>query len=86
LLAGEQLHHDLKRLEQAHLDQNRRHYALTRHISLLQLDTLAMIALRTAGRRTFEFPEALCDMDCPSHYFRYLPPQEDRRVERVSEQ
>ncbi|MFO7579714.1 MAG: hypothetical protein R6W74_05850 [Nitrosomonas halophila] len=72
LLAGEQLHHDLKRLEQAHLDQNRRHYELTRHISLLQLDPLALIALRTTGRCTFALPEALFDMDCPGHYFQRI--------------
>ncbi len=72
LLAGEQLHHDLKRLEQAHLDQNRRHYELIRHISLLQLGPLALIALRTTGRCTFELPEALFDMDCPGHYFRRI--------------
>ncbi|NCC32810.1 MAG: hypothetical protein EOM24_12435 [Chloroflexia bacterium] len=72
LLAGEQLHPDLKRLEQAHLDQNRRHYELTRHIGLLQLDALALIALRATGRCTFEVPEALFDMDCPGHYFRRI--------------
>ncbi|CAM4080751.1 neuraminidase-like domain-containing protein [Vreelandella rituensis] len=72
LLAGEQLHHDLKRLEQAHLDQNRRHYELTRHISLLQLDPLALIALRTTGHCSFHLPEALFDMDCPGHYFRRI--------------
>lgn len=72
LLAGEQLHHDLKRLEVAHLDKNRRHYELTRHISLSQLDPLALIALRTTGRCTFELPEALFDMDCPGHYFRRI--------------
>ncbi len=72
LLAGEQLHQDLKRLEQTHLDQNRRHYELTRHISLSQVDPLALIALRTTGSCTFRLPEALFDMDCPGHYFRRI--------------
>ena len=34
LMAGEYLHHDLKRLEVAYLDHNEREYELTKHISL----------------------------------------------------
>jgi hypothetical protein len=72
LLAGEKLFLDLKRLEAAHLERNRRDYELTRHISLLQLDPLALISLRTACRCTFKLPEVLLDMDCPGHYFRRI--------------
>ena len=35
LIAGDHLHHDLKRLEVAYLEQNTREYELTKHISLL---------------------------------------------------
>ncbi len=35
LLAGERLHHDLKRMEVAYLEQNRREYEITKHVSLL---------------------------------------------------
>ena len=41
LLAGEQLHFDLRRMEKAYLDKNRRDYEITRTISLRALDGLA---------------------------------------------
>ena len=34
LLAGERLHHDLQRMDVAYLDQNRREYEITKHVSL----------------------------------------------------
>jgi hypothetical protein len=70
LLAGEKLYLDVKRMEMAYHDQNRREYELTKHVSLLQVDPMALIQLRTTGRCTVRLPEALFDMDCPGHYFR----------------
>lgn len=49
LLAGEKRHHDLKRLELTYLEQNRREYEITRHISLGQLDPMALIQLKQTG-------------------------------------
>jgi len=72
LLAGERLYLDLKRMEMAYHEQNRREYELTKHVSLLQLDPLALIQLRTTGRCTVRLPEALFDMDGPGHYFRRI--------------
>ena len=72
LLAGEQLHHDLKRMETAHLTGRRREYELTKHISLLQVAPLALIELRTTGRCHFDLPEELFDFDAPGHYFRRI--------------
>jgi len=72
LLAGERLHHDLKRMESAHLEANVREFELTRHVSLLQLDPLALIKLRETGACNFEIPEALFDLDCPGHYLRRI--------------
>lgn len=71
LLAGEQLFQDIKRMEVAYYDLNRREYELTKNVSLLQLDPLALVQLRTTGRCTFDVPEALFDMDGP-HYFRRI--------------
>jgi len=70
LLAGEKLYLDVKRMEMAYHDQNQREYELTKHLSLLQVDPLALIQLRTTGRCTVRLPEALFDMDGPGHYFR----------------
>jgi len=72
LLSGERLHLDLKRLELAYLDQNRREYEITKHISLVLHDSLALIALKTTGFCEFELPEALFDKDYPGHYMRRL--------------
>jgi hypothetical protein len=72
LLAGEQLHHDLKRLEVDYLDKNRREYELTKNISLSALDPLALVKLRETGEAEFSLPEALFDMNFPGHYMRRI--------------
>src|SRR5207302_4786131 len=69
-LAGEKLYFDVKRMEMAFQDLNQREYELTKHVSLLQVDPLALLALRLTGRCTVELPEVLFDMDGPGHYFR----------------
>ncbi len=72
LLAGERLYLDLKRMEMAYYDLNQREYELTKHVSLLQVNPLALIQLRMTGRCTVELPESLFDMDGPGHYFRRI--------------
>lgn len=72
LLAGEKLYLDIKRMEMAYHDQNRREYELTKHVSLLQVDPLALVQLRETGRCTVRLPESLFDMDGPGHYFRRI--------------
>lgn len=72
LLAGEKLYLDVKHMEMAFHDLNQREYELTKHVSLLQLDPLALIQLRATGRCTVRLPEALFDMDGPGHYFRRI--------------
>ncbi|MEQ1575707.1 MAG: hypothetical protein ABL993_15820, partial [Vicinamibacterales bacterium] len=72
LLAGEQLALDLRRMEVAYLESDQRGYELTRHVSLLQLDPMALLSLRQTGRCEFTIPEMLYDMDCPGHFMRRL--------------
>lgn len=77
LLAGEHLHLDLKRLEITYLDQNRREYELTKHISLRRLNPEALVKLRTKDsngrcRCEFDIPEWLFDLDTPGHYLRRI--------------
>lgn len=72
LLCGEQLYLDLKRLEAAYYEQNRREYELTKHVSLAQLDPVALLKLRRNGECFVEVPETAFDMDYPGHYFRRL--------------
>jgi hypothetical protein len=72
LLAGDKLYLDIKRMEMAYYDLNQREYELTKHVSLLQVDPLALLQLRVTGRCTVKLPEALFDMDGPGHYFRRI--------------
>jgi hypothetical protein len=72
LLSGEKLYYDLKRLEAAYYEQNRREYELTKYISLAQLDPIALLKLRQNGECFVDIPETVFDMDYPGHYFRRI--------------
>jgi hypothetical protein len=72
LLTGENLSLDLKRMEVAYLEKNRRELEITKHISLLQLDPMTLIALKETGSCEINLPEALFDLDFPGHYFRRI--------------
>jgi hypothetical protein len=64
----------------AYLDQNRREYELTKHISLRRLNPEALVNLRLPetedgkkyNRCTFDVPEWLFDLDTPGHYLRRI--------------
>ena len=72
LLSGERLHHDLKRMDVAYLDQNKREYEITKHISLNVIDPISLINLKETGACVLTLPEALFDLDYPGHYMRRL--------------
>ncbi len=72
LMSGERLYLSLKQMEKSFMDQNRREYEIAKHISLLQHNPLALIALRETGTCIVELPETLFDMDYPGHYMRRL--------------
>jgi hypothetical protein len=72
LLSGEALYLDIKRMELAYYDNDKREIELTRHVSLRQLDPLALLSLRITGSCTVTVPEWLYDRDCPGHYLRRI--------------
>jgi hypothetical protein len=72
LLSGEALQLDIKRMELAYHASNKRELELTRHVSLRQLDPLALLTLRITGSATVTVPEWLFDRDCPGHYLRRI--------------
>ena len=72
LLSGEQLHFDLRRMDLAYLESHKREYEITKHVSLMQIDPLALIALRQTGACEFVIPEVFYDLDCPGHYMRRI--------------
>ena len=72
LLSGEKLSYDLKRLEMAYFDQHKREYEITKQISLVLHDPLALIALKQTGQCKVFLPEDLFDADYPGHYMRRI--------------
>jgi peptidoglycan hydrolase-like protein with peptidoglycan-binding domain len=72
LLSGDKLVNDLRRLESAYLDQNKREFEITKHISLHQMFPLSLITLKETGKCTVSLPEWIFDMDYPGHYMRRI--------------
>jgi len=72
LLAGEKLLQQLRQMEAAYLDQNKREYEITKHVSLAEIDPLALLELRETGSCKVTLPEWLFDRDWPGHYMRRI--------------
>jgi len=72
LLAGDKLQYDLKRMEMAYYEQNKRGYEITRNISLALLDPMALLMLKQTGECYVELPESIFDIDYPGHYMRRI--------------
>ena len=72
LLSGEALFLDLKRMEMAYYEQNKREFELTKHVSLRQLDPVALLKLKSEGSCEITLPEWLFDLDAPGHYMRRI--------------
>ncbi len=72
LMAGERLHLDIKRMESAYLDKDKRELELTKRVSLRQVAPGALAELRESGTCEFEIPELLFDLDHGGHYLRRI--------------
>ena len=72
LQAGELLNQQLRQMETAHLTANKRELEITKHVSLSQLDPLALLKLRETGACEIHLPEVLFDMDFPGQFFRRI--------------
>jgi len=70
--AGERLYYSLKALEAAYHDTRGYDFEITKHISIRQLDPLALFQLRELGTCEIIIPEVLYDMDFPGHYQRMI--------------
>src|SRR5262249_20100607 len=70
LQSGERLYLALKQMEQAYIDQNKREYEITKNVSLIRHDPLALIALKQTGKCEVLLPEAVFDADYPGHFVR----------------
>jgi Tc toxin complex TcA C-terminal TcB-binding domain/ABC toxin N-terminal region/Neuraminidase-like domain/Putative peptidoglycan binding domain len=72
LLAGERLYIGLKQLEAAYQEKRGYDYEVSKHVSLRQVNPLALLQLKTTGTCEFALPEVLFDMDHPGHYMRRI--------------
>ncbi|MBI1744419.1 toxin [Candidatus Acetothermia bacterium] len=72
LLSGEALYLDVKRMEMEYHENNKRELELTKHVSLHQLNPLALLTLKATGTCQVTIPEWLYDLDCPGHYMRRI--------------
>ncbi|MCI0563765.1 MAG: hypothetical protein MN733_35270 [Nitrososphaera sp.] len=71
-LAGEQLYLALKQLENAYVETKPHDYEIVKHISLKQLNPLALIQLKEVGVCEFDLREEIFDLDYPGHYKRRI--------------
>lgn len=72
LLAGEQLGLDLDRMEKAYVDTDARGFEITKRISLMEINPMALLQLKEKGICQFDFTEALFDYDFQGHYNRQI--------------
>ncbi|KAI1840644.1 hypothetical protein JX266_013151 [Neoarthrinium moseri] len=72
LLAADSLYLDLKRLETAQLNSASADFAISKTISLRQIDPMALMRLRITGVADFSIDELLYDVDFPGHYMRRI--------------
>jgi len=70
MLAGERLLLDVRRMESAYLEGDKRALEITRHLSLKEDAPTALEELLATGRCRVDISEALLDGDFPGHYFR----------------
>jgi hypothetical protein len=59
-------------MERAYQERQSREFEITKHISIVQLDPLALISLKESGSCEVDIPEWLFDLDYPGHYFRRI--------------
>lgn len=72
LLTGEALYLDIKQMEMDYHESNKREYEITKHVSLRQIDPVALLSLKATGACQIALPEWLFDLDCPGHYLRRI--------------
>lgn len=72
LLAGERLRFDLRRMDAAYVDHQKREHELTAWFSLRNFDGNALEELRRTGTCDIALTEGLLDLDSPGHYLRRI--------------
>ncbi|UCE06724.1 MAG: hypothetical protein JSW07_01400 [bacterium] len=72
LVAGDKLLNSLKLMETAYLEENKRDYEITKHISLSKYFPAQLKELRKGGKCDLKLEEWLFELDYPRHYMRRI--------------
>ena len=72
LLAGDRLLFDLRTMESAYLERNKRELEINRAVPLSLIDAEALIKLQVKGECDFHLPEVLFDLDFPGQTYRRI--------------
>jgi len=72
LLAGEKLLQQLRQMEAAYFERNKREYEITKHVSLAEIAPLELLKLRGNDACEVSLPEWLFDRDWSGHYLRRI--------------
>ena len=72
LLAGYSLELDLDRMEKAYYENHSRGFEITKKVSLIKHDPVALFELKRRGVCNFNLSEADFDYDYPGHYNRQI--------------
>ncbi len=72
LLAGQRLMIQLRQMDAAYIENNKREMEITKSVSLRLLQPERLLELQETGTCSFELPEILFDFDFPGHYFRRI--------------
>src|SRR5205814_264838 len=72
LTSGEKLDLSLRQMEKKFLEDNKREFELTKHVSIAVLNPYALLQLKQTGSCEISLPEELFDLDYPGHYFRRI--------------
>lgn len=72
LFSGEALGLGLRQLEAVYQQTRGHDFEITKHVSLRQLDPMAVLLLQETSTCAIKLPEVLFDLDFPGHYNRRL--------------
>lgn len=72
LFSGEALGLGLRQLEAVYQQTRGHDFEITKHVSLRQLDPMAVLRLQETNTCAIKLPEVLFDLDFPGHYNRRL--------------
>ncbi len=71
-LSSERLMQQLQLMESSYLESNRRHYEVTQSLSMMRINPLAILDLKTTGSCEFMIPEWAYDLFYPGQYYRSI--------------